>query len=84
MRLIQELPEPCRIESEWMILERKVSVDGRDVVIVQNVDLRKPFITRAEFKSASFRKLQEDSKRCLYRQGLLLEPLNGALSTSSQ
>lgn len=80
-RLVQELPEPCRVESPWMTLERLVRVEGRDVVIVQNVDLRRPFIKRTEFRTKEFKRLQEEAKKCFYRSGLLVESQKGTLSS---
>lgn len=83
-KLVQELPAPCAVDSEWMSMDRKVQVDGRDVVIVQNVSLKRPFITKAEFKSAAFKKLQDDTKKCFYRSGILIEPLKSKLSMNEQ
>jgi poly-beta-hydroxyalkanoate depolymerase len=56
-----------------MSLERTVSIDGKDVVISQQIVLKKPYITKQEFKSAPFKKLQEDTKACFYRAGVLIE-----------
>jgi hypothetical protein len=83
-RLAQDLPAPCRVDSPWMTLERRVRVEGHDVVIVQNMDLKRPYITRGEFRSPSFLRLQADAKRCFYRSGVLIEPWKGALSMRSQ
>lgn len=74
-KLAQERPEICQVRSTWMDLDRQVAVDRKDVVITQNISLKKPFITRAEFRSPAFKKLQEDTKRCFYRSGVLIEPL---------
>jgi hypothetical protein len=72
-KLVQPLPEPCKVDSRWMSLERTVSIDGKDVVISQQIVLKKPYITKQEFKSAPFKKLQEDTKACFYRAGVLIE-----------
>ncbi len=72
-KMAQALPEPCQVRSEWMDLRREIKVDGRDVVILQNVDLKKPFIMHSEFRSAPFHKLQADTKKCFYRAGILVE-----------
>ncbi len=72
-KLAQEIPDPCKVDSRWMSLERSIKIDGRDVVINQEIVLRRPFVTKAEFKSAAFRKLQEDTKGCFYRSGVLIE-----------
>jgi hypothetical protein len=65
-----------------MNLERRVSVEGQDVVIRQKIDLKKPYVTRDEFRSKPFQKLQKETRRCFYRSGVLIEPLKpkGALS----
>jgi hypothetical protein len=73
-KLVQEAPARCTIDSDWMAMDRQVMSEGRDVLIRQSVSLKKPFITRAEFKSPAFKKLQEDTKRCFYRSGILIEP----------
>lgn len=83
-RLAQDLPAPCRVESPWMTLERNVQVDGHDVVIHQSVTLKRPYIQRLEFRTSAFKKLQEDSKRCFYRSGILIEPFKGALSMRAE
>lgn len=80
-RLAQEVPESCHVESPWMTLERVVRVEGRDVIIAQNVDLRRPFIKRSEFRTKTFKKLQDEAKRCFYRSGLLVESQKGTLSS---
>lgn len=83
-RLAQDVPAPCRIESPWMSLDRQVKLDGRDVVITQRIELKKAYIKRDEFRSAPFRKLQSEAKRCFYRSGVLIEPAaKGALSSNS-
>lgn len=74
-RLAQEPPTPCKVESEWMNLDRNVKVEGNDVVIYQTMELKKPFIQRAEFRTAAFKKLQAESKQCFHRSGLLIEPV---------
>jgi hypothetical protein len=74
-KLAQDPPETCRAESKWMKLEREVRVEGDDVVIAQNIELTRPYITRAEFRTEDFKKLQADAKRCFYRSGILIEPL---------
>lgn len=79
-RLMQELPAPCRVESDWLNVEREVKLDGRDVVITQKVVLKRPYVQKPEFRTAAFRKLQSETKRCFYRSGLLIEPWNGQLS----
>lgn len=84
IRLAQEAPEPCLIDSPWMNLERRIQVEEKDVVIAQTVTLRKPFVTREEFLSPAFRKLQIEAQRCFYRSGVLIEPLNRALSKNAQ
>ncbi|HMN69362.1 MAG TPA: transglutaminase domain-containing protein, partial [Bdellovibrionales bacterium] len=73
MRLAQDLPAPCAVESEWMNLSRKVQVEGNDVVIHHNVELKRPFIRREEFRSAAFKELQARTKHCYLRSGVLLE-----------
>lgn len=78
-RLAQAAPENCRIEASWLSMDREIKVEGKDLVIVQNLDLRRPFITRAEFRSPEFKKLQKETKRCFYRSGLLIEANKGAL-----
>lgn len=78
-KLMQVAPDRCRVESEWMDLDREVRVEGKDVVIYQNVDLKKPFVTHTEYKTPAFRKLQAGTKKCFYRSGILIESLNGAL-----
>ncbi len=75
-KLAQEPPAPCAVDSEWLTMDRTVQVQGRDVVIKQNLNLKKPFITKAEYKAPAFRKLQEETKRCFYHSGLLIEPIN--------
>jgi hypothetical protein len=42
-------------------------------VIAQQIVLKKPYITKQEFKSAPFKKLQDDTKACFYRAGVLIE-----------
>lgn len=84
-RLAQDAPEACKVESQWMTFEREVRVDGNDVLISQNIDLIKPYITRAEFRTEAFKKLQADTKRCFYRSGILIEPLSkGTLSKTAE
>jgi hypothetical protein len=78
-RLAQKAPQPCKIQSTWMDLERTISVDGPDVLITQNVNLKRPFVTHSEYRSKDFRNLQQEAKRCFYRSGILIESLNGAL-----
>ena len=78
-KLAQDLPARCSVSSDWMNIERQVRVDGKDVVIDQKVDLKKPFITRAEYLSPPFRRLQAATKKCFYRSGILIESLNGTL-----
>jgi len=73
-KLMQAKPEPCKVESEWMDLERRIEADGNDVVIYQNVNLKKTVITRDEFRSPAFHKLQAGTKACFYRSGVLVEP----------
>jgi len=80
-KLAQAPPEACRVDSTWMTLERKVRADGRDVLIEQMVDLKKPYITRAEYRSKEFKKLQADTRRCFHRAGVLIEPLKRTLSS---
>lgn len=74
-KLVQEAPARCTIDSTWMAMDRQVMSEGRDVLIRQSVSLKKPFITRAEYRSPEFKKLQEDTKRCFYRSGILIEPI---------
>lgn len=81
-RLAQEVPAPCRVQSDWMDLEREVKVDGNDVVITNSVLLKKPFIERSVFRTGAFRKLQGETKHCFHRAGLLIESANRALSSS--
>lgn len=84
-RLAQDVPEVCKVQSPWMSLEREVRVEGNDVLISQNINLVKPYITRAEFVTPAFKKLQGDTKRCFYRSGILIEPLSkGTLSKTSE
>lgn len=78
-RLAQDVPEPCVIDSEWVRLERRVAEQGQDVVIYQDVDLKRPYIQREEFRSAAFVRLQEQAKKCMYRAGILIESRNGNL-----
>ena len=73
-RLAVEAPEPCAVDSEWMSITRRTEVEGKDVLITQDIRLKKPYIRHAEFKTPAFQKLQEDTKRCFYRSGLLIEP----------
>lgn len=73
-RLAQDTPAPCLVDSKWMKLERMIQVEGQDVVITQNVTLKKPFITREEFRGDDFKRLQADTKKCFYRSGVLIEP----------
>ena len=75
----QSVPEPCRIQSEWMDLERRIEVQEKDVVILQNVDLKKPYITRDEFRSPAFKKLQKATRECFYRSGVLIASRKGTL-----
>jgi hypothetical protein len=78
-KLVQEKPEPCKVESDWMTLERRIAVEGKDVAIYQNIELKRPFIAREEFRSAAFKKLQKATRKCFYHSGILVESLNGAL-----
>lgn len=78
-KLVQDRPEPCKLESEWMNLDRKIAVEGKDVVIYQDVNLKKPFITRAEYRSPAFKKLQMATRTCFYHSGVLVESLTGTL-----
>lgn len=78
-KLVQAKPEPCRIQSDWMNLERKIEVEGKDVVIYQSVELKKPAITKAEFQTPAFRQLQKSTQGCFYRSGVLVESLTGSL-----
>lgn len=73
-KLAQDVPGPCVVDSKWMRLERKIWVEGADVVIAQNVVLKRPFVTRAEFRGKDFKRLQTDTKTCFYRSGVLIEP----------
>lgn len=77
MRLVQEPGAPCRVESEWMTIERSIKKDGNDVLISSHLDLKRPYIKKSEFLSKPFRRLQEETKRCFYRSGVLIEPLKG-------
>lgn len=79
-RLVGEAPEACHIESEWMTLNRLVKADGKDVIVSQQIDLKRPYIKREEFRSGPFRKLQEQAKRCFSRTGILVEPTKAGLS----
>lgn len=81
-RLTQEVPGPCQIQSTWMDLERKVRSEGGDVVIEQRFDLKRPYITRDEFRSPAFRNLQKEAKRCFHRSGLLIQSGNGKFGRS--
>ncbi len=76
-RLAQEAPPACKVESAWMDMERKVRSDGKDVVIEQRFDLKRPYITREEFRSPAFRKLQGETKRCFHRAGVLIQSDHG-------
>jgi hypothetical protein len=83
-RLAQETPDFCKIESPWLNMDRDIRVDGSDVVISQNVELVKPVITKAEFRTPAFKKLQAETKRCFYRSGVLIEPIHkGTLSNNA-
>lgn len=77
IKLAQEAPPPCKVNSTWMDMERKVRSDGADVVIEQRFDLKKPYITRDEFRSTDFRKLQNEAKRCFHRAGVLIQSGHG-------
>ncbi|MBX3021214.1 MAG: DUF3857 domain-containing transglutaminase family protein [Bdellovibrionales bacterium] len=83
-RLVQEVPATCRVDSEWMTLERVVKSEGRDVLVSQQVDLKKPYIRKEEFRTPAFKRLQAETKRCFYRTGILVEPLKGSLSLNAQ
>lgn len=74
-KLAQEKPESCKVESAWMDLERRIAVEGKDVVIYQNVDLKNPFISAKEFRSSGFKKLQKATKACFYHSGILVQAL---------
>lgn len=80
--LAQEVPAPCRVQSTWMDMERKVRSEGGDVVIEQRMDLKKPYITREEFRSPAFRNLQKETKRCFHRSGILIQSGNGKFERS--
>ncbi len=83
-RLVQDPPAPCIVESEWMRLERQIVVEGSDVAIYQIADLRRSVISREEFRSSAFKKLQAETRRCFYRSGVLVEPVKGTLSSRAQ
>lgn len=70
--LRQALPDPCRVESPWLNLERRVVNDGQDVVIHQTLELKIPYILRAEYKTPAFKKLQKATRECFYRSGVLI------------
>ena len=72
-RLAQAAPPACRIESEWLNLERSITIEGADVVIAQTIELRRPYIRRSEFLSAAFKRLQRATKSCFYRSGVLVQ-----------
>jgi hypothetical protein len=78
-KLMQARPDPCQIHSNWMDLERRIAVEGKDVVIYQNIDLKQPYVTQAEYRSTAFGKLQKEAKACFYRSGILVEAVNAAL-----
>ncbi len=77
-KLMQQKPDPCKVESEWMNLERKIAVEGPDVVVYQSVELKRPFVAREEFRSAAFKKLQKATRKCFYRSGVLVEALSAS------
>ncbi len=73
VRLAQSAPPACRIQSRWMDLERTVTVDNNDLLIVQTVVLKQPFIRRTEYRSPEFREVQVQAKRCFHRTGVLIQ-----------
>lgn len=78
VKLAQEAPPACEVKSAWMDMERKVRSEGRDVVIEQRFDLKKPYITHEEYRSPAFRKLQAETKRCFHRTGVLIQSSYGS------
>lgn len=72
-QLKQPVPEDCQVRSEWMDVYRTVRVDGKDVLVAQNFILKRAHITKKEFSSAAFRKLQTEAKRCVHRTGLVIK-----------
>jgi hypothetical protein len=74
-KLAQDAPDPCHVESQWMILDRRVRSEKGDVLIEQKIDLKRPYITHREYRSPEFRKLQQETKKCFHRSGVLIEPV---------
>jgi hypothetical protein len=72
-KLAQAVPPSCRVDSRWMSLERKIRAEGSDVVIEQQVELKRPYVTRAEYRSKDFRRLQNETRKCFHRAGVLIE-----------
>ena len=62
-----------------MDLERRIEIQDKDVVILQNVDLKKSHIAREEFRSPAFKKLQKATRDCFYRSGILIGSRKGSL-----
>lgn len=82
-KLAQATPAVCKVESPWMNLQRRIRSEGQDVVIEQEVELKRPFVTRAEYRSESFKWLQQATKKCFHRAGVLIEPIKRTLSSNS-
>jgi transglutaminase-like putative cysteine protease len=82
-KLAQSAPAACRIESAWMNLVRKIRTEGADVVIEQEVELKRPYVTRSEYRSKDFKRLQSDAKKCFHRAGVLIAPLKRTLSSNA-
>jgi hypothetical protein len=70
--LKQTLPEPCKVESQWIDMSRQMVVEGSDVVIRQDVELKVPYILQSEFQSPAFKKLQKQTRECFYHSGILV------------
>lgn len=76
-QLAQQTPDPCHVESKWVTLDRRIHSDKSEVVIEQKVVLKRPYITKEEFGTKDFRRLQTDAKKCFHRSGILIESKRG-------
>ena len=73
-RLAQPVPPACVIDSPWFTVRREVLGEARDVVVVQDVELKKAFLTRDELRSDGFKRAQADTRVCFSHAGVLVAP----------
>ena len=71
-RLAQDVPPDCTVDSTWFKVTRRVATDPKDVVITQDVELKRAYLTRTELRSRDFRRAQGDARTCFSHAGVLV------------